>query len=56
MVLNYNLFTPGEPLKDDLFWVIEQIPGLVKSGDLTWRLRQHSYFASYNVPQVRCTS
>lgn len=52
MVLDYTLFKPGNALADDLFWVVEQIPGLVQSGDLTWRLRQHGYFGSYNVPQV----
>ena len=52
MVLDYTLFKPGNALADNLFWVVEQIPGLVQSGDLTWRLRQHGYFGSYTVPQV----
>jgi len=51
MVLDYNLFTPGQDLQPNTFWVVEQIPGLVVSDDLTDRLKEHGYFGSYNVPQ-----
>ena len=47
MIIDMNLFTPGEPLKDNLLWVIEEVPSLLVSGDQTERLRS-GYWPSYN--------
>ena len=49
MVLDYNLFTPGAPLKDGLFTVLEQIPGQTKWMDKTQVLRDKSFWPSYNL-------
>ena len=49
MVVDYKLFSPGEPLRDGLFTVLEQIPGQVKWEDKTETLRQTSYWSSYNI-------
>ena len=49
MVINYNLFTPGQPLLPGTLFVSEQIPGLFVGGDVTREL-ERGYFASYNVP------
>ena len=49
MVLDYNLFTPNKPLKNDTFWLCEQIPGYVYGNDLSQKLQQDRYFGSYNV-------
>ena len=49
MVIDYNKFTPGQPLEDGTLWVVEQIPGLVVTGDMTSQL-ERGYWASYNVP------
>merc|ERR1740139_1848643 len=49
MILDTNKFTPGEPLKPDLFWVIEQVPGLVEGQDAT-TLLEYGYFPSFNIP------
>ncbi len=38
-----------EPLQQGLFWVVEEMPGLVIGADQTDRLRE-GYFASYNIP------
>ena len=38
MVIDYNHFKIGNKLKDlsnDLLWVLEQMPGIVNSGDVT---------------------
>merc|ERR1712212_681476 len=36
MVVDYNKFRPGQStLANDLFWVLEQIPGYIQSADLT---------------------
>ena len=50
MIINTNLFEKEQPLKDDLLWVIEQMPGNVASGDQTQFLRMGGYWPSYNVP------
>jgi hypothetical protein len=50
MVVDYNKFAPGQPLADGLLTVVEQIPTLVESGDMTFILRNQSYWPSYNTP------
>ncbi|CAF0754477.1 unnamed protein product [Brachionus calyciflorus] len=49
MVVDYKLFYPGEPLRDNLFIVLEQIPGQVKWEDKTDVLRTRTYWPSYNL-------
>ena len=49
MIIDYNRFTPGEPLRDGLFTVLEQIPGQVRWEDQTDLLRETSYWSSYNI-------
>eukprot|EP00490_Sorites_sp_Unknown_P029332 CAMPEP_0114659680 /NCGR_PEP_ID=MMETSP0191-20121206/18316_1 /TAXON_ID=126664 /ORGANISM="Sorites sp." /LENGTH=258 /DNA_ID=CAMNT_0001885597 /DNA_START=873 /DNA_END=1649 /DNA_ORIENTATION=+ len=51
MIINYGIFEPNEPLKDNFLWVIEQIPGFVDGQDFTGVL-ERGYFASYNVPAL----
>ena len=53
MVVDYKLFEPGQPLRDDLLWVAEQIPGWVMSADVTDVLRRDGYWASYNINYFR---
>jgi len=50
MVLDYKLFVPGQPLKPGTFSIIEQIPGMTESADMTVFLDQQRYWASYNIP------
>jgi hypothetical protein len=49
MILDLSLFTPGKPLLPNTMWVCEQLPGIVKSRDVTEMLR-YGYYPSYNVP------
>jgi hypothetical protein len=49
MILDYNLFTPGQPLRPNTFWVLDQIPGYIEAGDLTDSLSSSLYFPSFNV-------
>ncbi|CAK9038124.1 Phospholipase-B 81 (PLB) [Durusdinium trenchii] len=49
MIIDFKLFEPKQPLPDDLFWVVEEVPGMVVAKDQTERLRQ-GYFSSYNIP------
>lgn len=42
-------FTPGGDLPKGLFWVAEQIPGLIMAADMTETLAR-GYFAAYNIP------
>lgn len=51
MVLDYKLFTPGdERLRDNLFTVLEQLPGHIEWSDKTDWLRANSFWPSYNIP------
>ncbi|KAK5576438.1 hypothetical protein RB653_007582 [Dictyostelium firmibasis] len=52
MVFDYKLFTPGvkQPLPSNTFWIAEQIPGQVKTEDLTQILNEQGYWKSYNIP------
>jgi hypothetical protein len=49
MVVDFNKFTPGQPLQAGTLWVVEEIPGLVAGGDQTAVL-ERGYWPSYNVP------
>ena len=42
-------FEPGKALKPDTLWIVEQVPGLVVSGDAT-EILALGHFPSYNVP------
>jgi hypothetical protein len=49
MVLDATKFKEGSANTKDLFWVIEEAPGLMHSEDQTERLLKDGYWASYNV-------
>ncbi|GFR04137.1 putative phospholipase B-like 2 [Trichonephila clavata] len=49
MILDYNKFQAGKPLKDGLLWVLEQLPGYLHSEDVTNILRKQNYWPSYNI-------
>eukprot|EP00042_Codosiga_hollandica_P055829 m.790454 g.790454 ORF g.790454 m.790454 type:complete len:574 (-) comp59202_c1_seq10:90-1811(-) len=48
MTFDYKLFTPGQPLLPDTFWLLEQLPGFIVAKDLSALLQTQGYFASYN--------
>ncbi|XP_069670595.1 putative phospholipase B-like 2 [Periplaneta americana] len=53
MVVDYKLFKKGtsqSQLKDNLLWILEQLPGHIRAEDKTDVLRQQSYWPSYNTP------
>lgn len=50
MIVDYKLFKPLKPLRDGLFWVLEQLPTLIESRDMTDVLRSQSFWPSYNSP------
>ncbi|XP_029839868.2 putative phospholipase B-like 2 [Ixodes scapularis] len=49
MVLDYKLFTPGKAIAKNTLWILEQMPNLTKSEDLSNYLQKQRYWASYNV-------
>ncbi|XP_043924205.1 putative phospholipase B-like 2 [Protopterus annectens] len=49
MIVDYKYFSPGKPVKRNLFTVLEQIPGFIVSDDKTEELFQKGYWASYNI-------
>uniref|UniRef100_A0A674F6C2 Phospholipase B-like n=1 Tax=Salmo trutta TaxID=8032 RepID=A0A674F6C2_SALTR len=51
MIVDYRHFTPGmTETKEQLFTVLEQLPGLVVHSDKTQELLQKGYWSSYNIP------
>ncbi|KAI4885928.1 hypothetical protein NFI96_030902, partial [Prochilodus magdalenae] len=51
MVVDYKNFIPGRVgIKEGLFTVLEQIPGMIQTADKTQDLYQTGYWASYNIP------
>jgi hypothetical protein len=50
MVVDYNNFIKGKPIPDNLFWVLETMPGLTHAEDLSHRLRTFGYWGAYNRP------
>jgi hypothetical protein len=50
MIVDYNLFVPGEALQPNTLWIIENIPGYVEMADVTPVLASQGYWPSYNVP------
>jgi hypothetical protein len=39
MVIDYDLFQPGKPLQPETLVIAEQLPGLIKSADVTQLLQ-----------------
>ena len=50
MVLDYKRFTPGENIKPGTLWILEQLPGIIESADMSAFLQESTYWASYNIP------
>jgi hypothetical protein len=59
MVMDYKKFTPGQELPDGAFYVLEQAPGASHYEDMSGRLREKHYWASYDrayFDEVRATT
>eukprot|EP00419_Tripos_fusus_P077957 CAMPEP_0172888406 /NCGR_PEP_ID=MMETSP1075-20121228/136334_1 /TAXON_ID=2916 /ORGANISM="Ceratium fusus, Strain PA161109" /LENGTH=93 /DNA_ID=CAMNT_0013742277 /DNA_START=1 /DNA_END=278 /DNA_ORIENTATION=- len=50
MVVDYNKFKPGTPPAEGTLFIIEQVPGLQASKDMTSRLKEKGYWSSENRP------
>jgi len=50
LVVDYNLYSAGKPLPDNLLWIVEQVPGQIESRDMTQYLRSNGYWGSVNRP------
>jgi hypothetical protein len=50
MVTDFKLFAPQKTLPPNTFWIAEQIPGYIHSGDMTDHLNKFGYWPSYNIP------
>lgn len=50
MIVNYNLFFPGQPIRDGTLFVMEQVPGMTQKADMSYVLRDQGYWASFNRP------
>jgi len=47
MILNSNLFIPNQPLQQNLLIILEQIPGDIKSKDVTSILERGSFIYTF---------
>jgi len=55
MAVDYSLFTPHQPLKDNLVWIAEQLPGYIQSADVTSYLRNgYTRFLSHTLANSPC--
>jgi len=50
MVIDYKLFTPGQPIPPNTLWIVETTPGYYQSQDVTSYLSISSFWSSYNRP------
>jgi len=49
-VVDFKLFTPGQPLQPNTLWIVEQIPGTIMAADETPVMISKGYWPSYNIP------
>lgn len=47
-IVDWNVWSPGQPIPDGFLWQTEQMPGVMKPIDLSPVLRSQTYWASYN--------
>jgi len=50
LIVDYNLFRPGSPIKPNTLRILEQVPGLIHEADISHELSTKRYWASYNRP------
>ncbi|KAL1437652.1 hypothetical protein MTO96_048733 [Rhipicephalus appendiculatus] len=48
MVLDYKLFMPGKSVQPGTLWLVEQLPGIMDTADISPVLNKQGYWASYN--------
>uniref|UniRef100_A0A7S0G106 Phospholipase B-like n=1 Tax=Pyrodinium bahamense TaxID=73915 RepID=A0A7S0G106_9DINO len=50
MVIDYNQFKANTPVQDNTLWVLEAIPGVMHMKDMSYYLREHGFWPSFNRP------
>eukprot|EP00927_Polykrikos_kofoidii_P077421 TRINITY_DN7435_c0_g1_i1.p1 TRINITY_DN7435_c0_g1~~TRINITY_DN7435_c0_g1_i1.p1 ORF type:complete len:789 (+),score=137.76 TRINITY_DN7435_c0_g1_i1:53-2368(+) len=50
LVVDYNLFTRGENIRENTIWMVDMVPGHVHREDVSHTLSRVGYVASYNRP------
>ena len=49
MAVDMKLYTPGERIRDNTFWVAEQVPGTIAAYDKSDLLRTQGFWPSFNI-------
>ncbi|XP_049266803.1 putative phospholipase B-like 2 [Rhipicephalus sanguineus] len=49
LVVDFKLFTPGQPVSDGTLYLLERMPGFAKYEDVSHGLRDKKYWPGYNV-------
>ncbi|OLP85098.1 putative phospholipase B-like 2 [Symbiodinium microadriaticum] len=50
IVVDYNRFTPGQPLQQNTLRILEQVPGMTHQADITTELTSRGYWGAFNRP------
>ena len=50
MVLDMNVVSPGTPFPKDALWIVETLPILYESADVSEVVNTQGYWGSYNIP------
>ncbi|CAE7314589.1 PLBD2 [Symbiodinium microadriaticum] len=50
IVVDYNRFSPGQPLQRNTLRIVEQVPGMTHQADITTELTSRGYWGSFNRP------
>jgi hypothetical protein len=49
MVVDYKLFTSGQPIQPNTLWIVSQTPGMLEFSDVSDVLSSQGYWISYNI-------
>lgn len=50
VIVDYNRFTPGEPIRENTVRILEMVPGLVHQADVSTELTSRGYWGGFNRP------
>ena len=50
LIVDYKLYEKGHPLEENTVWMLESVPGYLRSGDVSELLESQKYLASANRP------
>jgi len=55
LVVDYKLFVPEKPIRDNVVRIVEQVPGVTQQADVSTQLASRGYWGSFNRPFFKDT-